>query len=148
MHRIDVQGAGLTLGNNPTAPQGRDLRHFTISDNLTWQKGSHRMRFGGEWEYEYGPGFWAQFEPAALELYSPSTVRAYNATLPPGLQISLPSSYNTIAAVLQLPMSSFITGAADPAQPPFFHRDQANPTPRSLFFAQESGPTPPRLTFI
>ncbi len=147
MPQIDVLGAGLTLGNNPNAPQGRDLRHFTISDNLTWQKGSHRVRFGGEWEYEYGPGFWAQFEPAALELYSPSTVRAYNATLPPALQISLPSSYNTIADVLQLPLSSFITGVGDPSQPPFFQRGQADHSHRFHFFAQDTWRISQRLTF-
>lgn len=143
---IDIIGAGLTLGNNFNAPQGRDLRHFIASDAITWQKGSHRMKFGGEWEYEYGPGFWALYDPASLELYSPETVRTFNATVPDFLQLPLLANYNTLNNLLTLPLSSFITGIGDASQPPFFQQDQANHSHRLHFFVQDTWKVSPRLT--
>ena len=144
--QIDIIGAGLTLGNNTNAPQGRDLRHFTTADNLTWQKGKHRWKFGGEWEYEYGGGFWAQFEPAAVELYSPSAVATYNSQLPPGARIAIPSSFQNFADILKLPLAYFATGVGDPTQPPFYNYGKADHSHRFHFFAQDTWHVAPRFT--
>ncbi|HKX30208.1 MAG TPA: TonB-dependent receptor, partial [Blastocatellia bacterium] len=44
---LDLLGSGnFGIGNNFNAPQGRDVRRFNILDHLTWQRGSHRLRFG------------------------------------------------------------------------------------------------------
>lgn len=144
--QMDIIGAGLTLGNNFNAPQGRDLRHFITSDAMTWQKGSHRLKFGGEWEYEYGPGFWAMYEPAGMEIYAPQTVRNYNATVPDYRQIPLPAHYNNFNDLLGLPLSSFIMGIGDASQPPFFQQDQANHSHRFHFFVQDTWKATPKLT--
>jgi len=39
---------GSYVGDTLNATQGRDLRRFNWTDNVTWQKGSHRLRLGGD----------------------------------------------------------------------------------------------------
>src|SRR5262249_2227412 len=42
-------GANMpAVGPNFNAPQGRNTRRFEIIESLTWQKGTHRLRFGGD----------------------------------------------------------------------------------------------------
>jgi hypothetical protein len=53
-----LNSVNFALGNNFNSPQGRDLRRFPISDNVSWQLGSHRVKFGGEWEHFTGTGYW------------------------------------------------------------------------------------------
>ena len=45
---VNVDGSGLSFGNQTNAPQSRILRRHIFADNMTWQKGAHRMKFGGE----------------------------------------------------------------------------------------------------
>src|SRR5690349_1134475 len=51
---ISVDGTGLSFGNQTNTPQSRLLRRHIFADNYTWQKGSHRLKMGGEWEYQKG----------------------------------------------------------------------------------------------
>ena len=43
-----LPSVNFALGNNFNSPQGRDLHRYPISNNTTWQKGSHQVKFGGE----------------------------------------------------------------------------------------------------
>ncbi len=61
--QLNINGTNVTVGNTSNATQGRDLRRFTFIDTLTWQKGSHRFRFGTELEYAPGTGFWGFCDP-------------------------------------------------------------------------------------
>ena len=36
------------IGPNFNAPQGRNTRRFELIESLTWQKGAHRFKFGGD----------------------------------------------------------------------------------------------------
>ena len=69
------------LGNETNAPQNRVLDRYQTSDNLNWQKGSHRIRFGAEWEHNYGVGSWDFFDPALIVLHDPRDIEATNAGL-------------------------------------------------------------------
>jgi len=51
-----VGSNNFEIGNTSNATQGRDLRRYTFQDSLTWQKGSHRFRFGTELERAPGTG--------------------------------------------------------------------------------------------
>ncbi|MGH9935007.1 MAG: carboxypeptidase regulatory-like domain-containing protein, partial [Blastocatellia bacterium] len=57
-------GSNLRIGSNDDTPNNRILRTYQLTDTLSWQKGTHRLRFGGEWERFYGLGSWAFDEPA------------------------------------------------------------------------------------
>ena len=70
------QGSNLTVGNTSNATQGRDLYRYTFTDNLTWQKGSHRIRFGTELETAPGTGFWGYCDPSCNVAASPELVRS------------------------------------------------------------------------
>ena len=45
-----LNSVNFALGNNFNSPQGRDIHRFPISNNTTWQKGRHSVKFGGTWE--------------------------------------------------------------------------------------------------
>jgi len=144
--QIDIDGAGFTIGDTTNAPQGRDLRRFITSDDVTWQKGSHRLRFGGEWDANIGTGFWAFEEPAASVLYSPAEVRLYNSFVPAQLRIPIPSSFNSIQDILKLPLAAFEMGVGDPSQPPLYNINHAKSDHRIHLYAQDTWKVTPRFT--
>jgi hypothetical protein len=79
--QIRVVDSNLRIGNTINAPQSRDLRRFQYVDNLSWQKGAHRLRFGGEFEHGYGFGGWAFLDPGLIVVHNPATVLGLNATI-------------------------------------------------------------------
>jgi len=46
-----LNSVNFALGNNFNSPQGRDIHRYPISNNTTWQKGAHSVKFGGTWEF-------------------------------------------------------------------------------------------------
>jgi hypothetical protein len=66
-------------------------RRYGLLESLSWQKGSHRLRFGFEAERSSVGGFTLTNEPAALALYSPLQVQHYNARVPREQQVPLHS---------------------------------------------------------
>jgi len=145
---VSVIGTNVVLGNTSNAPQGRDLRRYNTSEDLTWQKGAHRFQIGGEWERQTGTGFWAFFEPAAVNVYSPAQVQAYNSDpgVPASARISIPSSFNSTEDILQLPLADFIAGIGDASQPPLFQIDHAKTTNRFHLYTQDTWRLYPRFT--
>lgn len=145
---VRVLGTNVTLGNTFNAPQGRDLRRYSASQNLTWQKGTHRLRFGGEWEQQVGTGFWAFAEPAIVSVYSPGQVQTYNSDprVPAAARISLPSFFNSVQDILQLPLAGFVAGVGDPSQPPLFQIENAKTNDRLHFYVQDTWRLRPRFT--
>jgi outer membrane receptor protein involved in Fe transport len=46
---IDITALGLSLGPNPSLPQGTPINnHYQLSDALTYVRGKHNFKFGGE----------------------------------------------------------------------------------------------------
>ena len=56
MPEISILGSNLVAGNFVLTPQGGDTRRYHLTDNASWQKGRHSMRFGFEWQYEPSAG--------------------------------------------------------------------------------------------
>src|SRR5260370_7795554 len=78
--QININGiSGFSIGNASNAPQSRVLRRHIFADNLTWQKGSHRLQYGGEWEYQKGTRTYPYAHPASLPGFSPHNFRHSNA---------------------------------------------------------------------
>src|SRR5262249_41415260 len=75
-------GGNFRIGANDQTPQNRVLRTYQLTDTLSWRKGAHGLRFGGEWEHFYGIGSWAFDEPATITLHDPVTV--YTRAFPSG----------------------------------------------------------------
>ncbi|MCI0366631.1 MAG: hypothetical protein L0219_22430, partial [Phycisphaerales bacterium] len=134
--QAQINVAAFRIGNNTQAPQNRILRTYQLTDTLNWQKGSHRLRFGGEWEHFYAQGSWTFASPAILALWDPVNLfqfaqgapaqfgPLYN-SLPDSLKLDAtgraplsPGRLPTLAEIAQLPLRSVTMGIGDPGQPP------------------------------
>ncbi len=140
---IAIQGSGVTLGNTTNAPQGRDIRRYNFVENLTWQRGLHRMRMGGGFENSPFNGFWAFGEPAATQVFGPDLLLANK--IPIALW-GLPSQFKTNADLMKLPLGAFGFGLGDPSQPPPYNAQNARNNRRYNVYAQDSWRLHPSLT--
>lgn len=165
--RIGTTLSNLGIGNNLNTPQNRVLRTYQLTDSLSWQKGSHGIRAGGEWEHFYGQGHWAYLEPAFVTLWDPLHILAfvaatggvnspffplYNA-LPTSLKLNatgtgpaVPGLLPTYADILRLPLAGFATGVGNPGQPQPFNFDTASHNNRYRIFAGDQWRIHPRFT--
>jgi carboxypeptidase family protein len=146
----------FAVGNTTNATQGRDLRRFTFLDTLTWDKGSHRLRFGTEFEYAPGTGFWGYCDPACTVAFSPEAAvgtifslprvsTAQKALILQKYFPNLPTVIRTNQDLLNLPFAGGVVGVGDPAQPPPYNIDKAKVNSRIRFFAQDTWKLKPRL---
>jgi len=148
---ITVLGVNnFALGESATTPQSRLLRRHTFADNVSAQKGTHSLKYGGYWEYQKGTGSYAYAQPAAMELWSPELVQQYNQKLVSdgfaAYQIQIPSTFNTMSQLLQLPVDAFTIGVGNPTQPPLFQRGDANHDNMFHFYGEDSWKITPNFT--
>jgi hypothetical protein len=113
---------GLTIGNNANVPQDRHPRTYQFTDNVSKTFGTHRLRFGGNWEHVFSHGSWNRNFAGTFSTFSPTTINAGNSAVYSALPASLKLGYTgpvaTFAELLQLPMTSALTiGIGDPIQP-------------------------------
>lgn len=141
-----VFGTNFLVGNTQNATQGRDLRRYFINDIMTWQKGSHRFKFGGEMELAPGTGFWGFCDPACVTVYSPEIVRFFNSQVPAVAQIPIPATFRTGQDLLALPVAGWAAGIGDPSQPPPYNLSKAKQNNRYRLFWQDSWRVKPRFT--
>src|SRR5215813_12243818 len=156
---------GFVIGNNLNTPQNRVLRTYQMTDMLSWQKGEHRFRFGGEWEHFYGRGSWEYINPAIVVLYDPlhlasliplasspdpvqakigrDALTAYSA-LPDSLKLNAsgtgplrPGLLPTVADLQKLPVFSVLFGIGDGGQPQNYRQPQASRNNRYRLFAAD-----------
>jgi hypothetical protein len=148
---ITVLGVNdFALGEAATTPQSRLLRRHTFADNVSSQKGTHSIKFGGYWEYQKGTGSYAYANPAAIELWSPGLVQAYNQKITSegygADQIKLPSSFDTMANLLRLPVDEFTIGVGNPTQPPLYQRGNADHDNLFHVYAEDTWKIHPRFS--
>ena len=140
---------GFQIGNDATnTPQSRLDRRFIFDDNFSWQHGSHNIKYGGEYQYERAFGTYAYADPGGVVLYSPEIVQLFNSQVPAPYQLKIPSSFNTMADILQLPVAGFELGIGDINQPPSYNRGNADHNNRTHLFIQDNWKITPRLTLI
>jgi len=139
---VTVEGAGVTFGNETNSPQSRLVRRHIFADNVTWQHGSHRIKYGGEWEHLKGTGTYSLYVPAGITLFSPAEVRQ----LAPQIAGILPSTFTSLANVLSLPLQTFTFGIGDVNQPPAFQRSNADHDNLIHLYWQDTWRLRPRFT--
>jgi len=115
--QIRLAGSNLRIGDTVNAPQSRFLNRYQTTDNVNWVKGAHRVRFGGEWEHNYGTGLWAFLDPALIVVNDPNVIAGLNArnaaAIAPALAAPLPPALKALiqaAATLPLPPAFFTPG--------------------------------------
>ncbi|HEY6329545.1 MAG TPA: TonB-dependent receptor, partial [Blastocatellia bacterium] len=155
--------SNLQFGDDPNAFQARNLLRYETTDNVSWQRGSHRLKFGGEWEHNWGDGHWAFLNPAAYELFDPTTVAEVDgliasiSALPTSvkqeLTIPIPTAFFTPGATLtaqdfqNLPIIAGDVGIGNPEQPPPFNRGIAEQSNRYRGYGQDQWQIRPGFTF-
>ena len=145
--QLSVNGTNFTVGNTSNATQGRDLYRYTFTDNLTWQKGSHRLRFGTELEHAPGTGFWGYCDPSCDVAASPELIRSVVPAAAVGAFFpNLPTVIRTNADLLNLPFLGGVVGVGDPSQPPPYNVDKAKLNRRMRFFGQDTWKATQKLT--
>ncbi len=145
--QLSVNGTNFTVGNTSNATQGRDLYRYTFTDNLTWQKGSHRIRFGTELEHAPGTGFWGYCDPSCDVAASPELIRSVvPAALVAAFFPTLPTVIRTNADLLNLPFLGGVVGVGDPSQPPPYNVGKAKINRRMRFYGQDSWKVTPKFT--
>ena len=147
--RLNVGAAGTFLfGNSVNIPQDRHQRTYQLTDNVNWTRGSHRVRFGGSYEYSTGHGTWNQNYQGQFTVYSPTQVQALNPTLYAALPASLKTGVGvTIADILQLPMQGTLSiGIGDPTQPAPYNQDKILGNHFLRFYGQDAWQVRPGFT--
>ena len=145
--QIQINGTNVEVGDTSNATQGRDLRRFTWQDSMTWQKGNHRMKFGGLFEYAPGTGFWGYCDPACDVVFSPEFVTQTLGALTPAFFPNLPKSIRTNADLLNLPFAGAVVGIGDPSQPPPYNENIAKVNDRTRVYFQDTWKITPKFTF-
>ena len=138
------------IGNHFNSPFARWVRTYQLTDNISWQHGRHRLRFGGEWEHLYLKASLAFQEPAQVTLWGPTNLQT------PALRSlydALPASLKdpsgpppTLSEILQLPLRSFTTGIGNPGLPGPYNFDRASRNDRLRFYFQDAWQALPSLT--
>ena len=83
-------------------------RRFHLNDALAWQRGTHRARFGADWEHTRS-GLVNPLINPEITLFSPQEAR--QASIP------IPATFNTVDDILQLPLRTVSVAVGDPHVP-------------------------------
>src|SRR6266511_1878894 len=151
--RLNVGTANTFLfGNSVNVPQDRHQRTYQLTDNVNWTLGTHRVRFGGSYEYSYGHGTWNQNYQGQFTVFSPTQLRVLVSPLLDTLPNSLITGAGvTIADILKLPMGGTQTptltiGIGDPTQPAPYNQDQVLGNHFLRFYGQDAWQIRPGFT--
>lgn len=140
MPETQVIGTNVLFGNTQNATQGRNLRRGHLVDTVTWQRGTHQLRFGGELDFSDGTGFWGYADPAAGAVYGPDILGPARALF------GIPDQITTAADLAKLPMFTYTMGIGNPAQPPPFNINKARRNDRYRVFFQDAWRVRPNFT--
>jgi hypothetical protein len=131
---LTVVGTTFNAGNYFNAPQSRHTRRYEIVDNLSWQRGTHRLRFGTDLERFHGPTSWDFCDPFCTVLLPPSTPVRTNADFLNMLVVNQPAG-----------IFSGI-GIGNPNFPGPYNHDQENSNFRPRFYFSDTWKIKPNLT--
>jgi hypothetical protein len=104
-----VNGSNFpAVGPNFNAPQGRNTRRYELIEALSWQKGKHRMKFGGDVNPTGSIGLWGFCTPLCTAAFSPTFLqKTFGAAYPliqPALFPTVPNQLTNDTQILNLPV--------------------------------------------
>ncbi len=146
-------GSGtFDVGNNSLGANERFLHGLHMVDALSWQKGRHQLRFGGETDYQWYMFDWPFNVPGSLSVVAPSVV-ASTKGFPTAALAAVPTTITSNQDLLNLPVynlqpATFQGIGVGPSQTPGpynYGPDSRNIKPH--FYASDSWKIRPNLTF-
>jgi hypothetical protein len=148
-----VGSATFYGGVNDNSPQPRQARTYEIVDNVSWQKGAHRIRFGADVERYQGTDVYQTCELGCLGVYSPeTTIATANAGLLAQYMPNLPKLISGTADVMQLPVYNTSTSLYSGVKvgygffPGPYEHGKFNHSDRPKFYAADTWKVTPNLT--
>ena len=112
---INVTDSELFIGTSTTTVVLG--RRYHLNDIAAWQKATHSIRFGGDWETTRGGRTDTADQPVTMNLFSPEQVQEFNSLQPPDQRLPLPPSFLTLSDLLQLPLQDSTVGIGNPYVP-------------------------------
>ncbi|MGH9661385.1 MAG: TonB-dependent receptor, partial [Bryobacteraceae bacterium] len=147
---IAVNGTSFRIGVTNGLPTDRANRTYQLTDSISWYRGSHRMRLGGEFERYVRFGSLATQDTGLLTLFGPEQVRTQSAALYNALPARLKTPISgpiALADILTLPVATFSVGVGDPSSPAPYNRESARRTDRYRVYFQDGWQVRPSFTF-
>jgi hypothetical protein len=148
--RIIFNVGGFQIGNDFSLPQDRHQRTNQFTDNISWTKGSHSIRFGGNWEHMWSHGNVNVYRLGSFNTYSPTQLQQQNQALYNALPASLRSVAGTTATIpdmMKLPVSGALTlGIGDSSWPNSYNQSDLLPNDLIRFYAQDGWRVRPKFT--
>ncbi|HML17179.1 MAG TPA: carboxypeptidase regulatory-like domain-containing protein [Bryobacteraceae bacterium] len=159
-----IVGAGnIAVGPNLDAPQARNTRRYEEIESLVWQKGSHRLKFGGDIDRAVSTGLWGFCTPFCTDVFAPEYIKAlllpaYGAATFDALLPTLPTNPGQPATltndtqVLNLPVYNTTAsifngvGVGQDSTPGPYLRSQNEPQTMYRAYAQDTWKVKPNLT--
>ncbi|HEX6897390.1 MAG TPA: hypothetical protein VF146_19055, partial [Bryobacteraceae bacterium] len=90
------------VGPGQNQPQSRDTRRFELVDALSWQKGTHRFKFGADLNITTNSGTWGFCNPMCVGAWSREQLAAaFPAVI---TAMNLPATFTKDSDILQLPV--------------------------------------------
>ncbi len=100
-----IGSSTFAAGVGINSPQYRQARSFQPREDLTWQKGAHRLKFGFNYEYMKTKTVpWDFCDPGCMELFSPEFVTGTFGAATSTFFPTLPTTINSTASLLNLPV--------------------------------------------
>jgi hypothetical protein len=148
--RITFNVGGFMIGNDFSLPQDRHQRTNQFTDNISWTKGNHSIRFGGNWEHMWSHGNVNVYRLGSFSTYSPLQLQGQNLALYNALPASLRSvagTTPTIPEMMQLPVTGALTlGIGDSSWPNSYKQSDLLPNDLIRFYAQDGWRLRPKFT--
>jgi hypothetical protein len=147
-------GSGTFYGGvNDNSPQPRQARTYEIIDNVSGQKGSHRFRFGIDYERYVGKDWYQTCYLSCTGVYSPeTTVQTSSSALLAQYMPGLPRAISGTSDILQLPVYNTSTSLYSGVKvgngwfPGMYERDKFNHSDRPKFYVADTWKVTPNLT--
>ena len=99
-----VGSSSFAFGNNAITPQIGITHRYQYIDTMTWQKGTHRIKFGGQFYQDNSPVAWGFCTPACEGAVSPEYVRSVAGAQTATYFPNLPTVITSSADLLNLPV--------------------------------------------
>jgi len=147
-----VGSTSFGFGNNAITPQIGNQHRYQFIDTLNWQKGNHRISFGGQFYQDESPIAWGFCTPACEGAVSPEYVRsvvpaAALSTYFPNLPVTITSNSD----LLNLPIYGLQASASGgiglgSANNPGPYQQSGFQNNRPIVFVRDTWKIRPKLT--
>ena len=143
-----IGSTNFAAGESTNAKQNRIERHYNPQDTVSWQKGTHNIKVGADWDL-YVSFFEYDFAPLGIaSVYSVESTDATLGALTSTYLPNLPTSITTTNDLLNLPVrfGANAFAAGEPFIPGPYNFESERQNPRLKLYASDTWKVKPNFT--